>query len=149
MLERGAAIAAANHSYEPRRLPSIPPLGWRKEIPLYRISADTHPAPKERFRFETPFSQQSDASIWQYGERVHKVREVISTTEWPNPGAMTPLNYAAQQVMEFFTTHQKSRMQRSPWRDGQVFLDNGLSNPLPKIGLPKLPSVEVAVEPRR
>jgi hypothetical protein len=135
---------------DPRKpISAIPPLGWRKEIPLYRISRDTMPAPKERFKFEPPFSQQSDASIWQYGERVHKAGEVIATDRWPNAGSMVPLNYSAAQILQFYTTHQKSRMQRSPWRDGQVFLDDGLSNPLPKIGLPKLPSVEMAVDPRR
>jgi hypothetical protein len=46
---------------------------------------------------------------------------------------MIPLNYSAREVMEFFNSRQKSRLGRTPWRDGQVFLDDGLSNPLPKI----------------
>jgi hypothetical protein len=110
-------------------IPAIPPLGWRKEIPLYRISRDTMPAPKERFKYETPVAQQSDASTWQYGERVHKAGEVIATTEWPNPATMIPLNYGAAQVMEWFTSRQKSRMSRTPWRDGQVFMDDGMGGP--------------------
>jgi hypothetical protein len=130
-------------------IPMVPPLNWRKEVPLYRISRDTMPAPKERFKFEPPFSQQSDASIWQYGEKLWPRGSVVSTTEWPNPGSMVPLNYSAAQVLEFFTTRQKSRLGRAPWRDGQVFLQDGLGGPQPKIGLPKLPSVEMAVEPRR
>jgi hypothetical protein len=135
---------------DPRKvIPMLPPLNWRKEVPLYRISADTHPAPKERVKFEPPFSRSDAADHWQYGDRLYRAGEVIATTEWPNPGTMIPLNYAAQQVMEFFKTRQKSRMQRAPWRDGQVFLDDGLSNPLPKIGLPKLPSVEMAASASR
>ena len=82
--------------------------------------------------------------VWQYGERLHKAGEIIATTEWPNPGTMTPLNYSARQVMEFFNSRQKSRLGRSPWRDDQVFLDDGLTNPLPKIGVPQLQPVDLA-----
>ena len=115
-------------------IPTIPPVNWRREIPQYRISRQTMPAQKERFRFEAPFSGGSESNIWQYGSRAHTAGEVIETTFWPNPGTMVPLNYSARQVMEFFTTHQKSRLQLSPWRDGQIVLDDGLSAPLPKIG---------------
>jgi hypothetical protein len=129
---------------DPRKpIPALPPLNWRREVPKFRISGPTKPAPKERFRFEPPFSSGSESDVWQYGERVHKAGEVIQTTEWPNPGTMIPLNYSAKQVLEFFNSRQKSRLGRSPWRDGQVFLDDGLSNPLPKIGVPKLPSVDL------
>jgi hypothetical protein len=117
-------------------IPSLPPLNWKREIPKYRISRETKPAPKERFRFEPPFSSGSESDVWQYGERVHKAGEIIETTEWPNPGTMTPLNYSARQIMEFFTSRQKSRLARTPWRDGHVVLDDGLSNPLPKIAMP-------------
>lgn len=125
-------------------IPALPPLNWRREIPKYRISGTTKPAPKERFRFEPPFSSASDASTWQYGERTHEANEVIETTEWPNPGTMTPLNYAAKQVMEFFTTRQHSRLQRSPWVEGQLRLDDGLSGAMPKIGVPHLEPVRLA-----
>jgi hypothetical protein len=118
-------------------IPAIPPLNWRKELPKYRISRETLPSPKERHRFEPPFSSTSDASVWQYGERIHKAGEVIETTEWPNPGTMTPLNYSARQVMEYFTSRQKSRLPRSPWANDQVRLDDGLSGPLPKIKAPQ------------
>ncbi|WP_213775435.1 hypothetical protein [Bradyrhizobium sp. dw_78] len=122
-------------------IPALPSLNWRHEIPKYRISRDTKPAPKERFRFEPPFSSSSESDVWQYGERIHKAGEAIETTEWPNPGTMTPLNFSAQRVLEFFTSRQKSRLQRSPWRDGQIHLDDGLSNPLPKITTPLIPRV--------
>jgi hypothetical protein len=118
-------------------IPNLPPLNWKREIPKFRVSRDTKPAPKERFKFEPPFASCSEADIWQFGERVHTAGEIIETTFWPNPGTMTPLNYSARQVMEFFTSRQKSRLGRAPWRDGQVFLDDGLSNPLPKIVAPK------------
>lgn len=108
-------------------IPNLPPLDWKRTIPKYRVSRDTMPAPKMRFRFEPPFASASDASTWQYGERVHQAGEIIETTEWPNPGTMTPLNYSARQVIEFFTSRQKSRLTLAPWRDDQVFLDDGLS----------------------
>jgi hypothetical protein len=99
-------------------IPNLPPLNWKREIPKYRISRDTKPAPKERFKFEPPFASCSEADIWQYGERIHKAGEIIATTFWPNAGTMTPLNYSARQVMEYFTSRQKSRLARAPWRDG-------------------------------
>ena len=128
-------------------IPALPPLNWRREVPKYRISRDTRPAPKERFKFEPPFSSSSDPAVWQYSDKLYRANEVIETTEWPNPGTMTPLNYSAAKVLEFFNSAPKSRLQRSPWRDGQLFLDTGLSNPLPKIGLPKLPTVDMALRP--
>jgi hypothetical protein len=124
-------------------IPNLPPLNWKREIPKYRISRETLPSPKERFKFEPPFSSGSDASTWQYGERVHDAGEIIETTFWPNPGTMTPLNYSAKQVMEYFTSHQKSRLARAPWRDGQVFLDDGLSNPLSKIVAPQVQPMDL------
>ena len=131
-------------STDPRKpIPAIPPLNWRKEIPLYRISHETKPAPKERFKFEPPFSSASESDVWQYGERIHKAGEIIETTEWPNPGTMTPLNYSGRQVMEFFTSRQKSRLPRSPWADGRIRLDDGLSNPMPKIIAPQVQPMDL------
>jgi hypothetical protein len=124
-------------------IPNLPPLNWKREIPKYRISRDTKPAPKERFRFEPPFSSGSESDVWQYGARVHKAGEVIETTEWPNPGTMIALNYSARQVIEFFTSRQKSRLSRTPWRNDQVFMDDGLSNPLPKIGPPQVKPMDL------
>jgi hypothetical protein len=128
-------------------IPNLPPLNWKREIPKYRMSRDTKPAPKERFRFEPPFASASDASVWQYGETVHLAGSVIETTEWPNPGTMTPLNYSAREVMNFFTSRQKSRMPRSPWANDQVRLEDGLGGPQPQI---KAPQPEpVRLQPRQ
>jgi hypothetical protein len=118
-------------------IPNLPPLSWKREVPKYRVSRETKPAPKERFRFEPPFSSGSESDVWQYGERVHKAGEVIETTEWPNPGTMTPLNYSAREVISFFTSRQKSRLPRSPWANDQVRLEDGLGNGPPKITAPK------------
>jgi hypothetical protein len=125
-------------------IPNLPPLNWKKEIPKYRISHDTKPAPKERFRFEPPFSSGSESDVWQYGERVHKTGEIITTTEWPCPGTMTPLNYSARQVTEFFTSRQKSRLPRSPWANDQVRLEDGLGGPQPQIKAPQPERVRMA-----
>jgi len=112
-------------------IPTVPPLNWRREVPKYRVSRETKPALKKRFTFEPPFSSGSESDVWQYGERVHKAGEIIQTTEWPNPGTMIPLNYSGRQVMDFFTSRQKSRLPRSPWADDQVRLNDGLSGPTP------------------
>jgi hypothetical protein len=125
-------------------IPALPPLNWRREVPRYRITRETKPAPKDRFKFEPPFSQSTEADVWQYGEKIWPAGSVVASTEWPNPGTMTPLNYSAKQVMEFFNSRQKSRLGRSPWRDGRVFLNDGLSNKLPKIGVPQLQPADVA-----
>jgi hypothetical protein len=135
-------------SIDPKKpIPTTPPLNWRKEMPVYRVRAETRPAPKTRFRFEPPFAQIMDSSEWQYGERIHKAGEIIATTEWPNPGTMTPLTYSAREVMEYFTSRQKSRLPRSPWADDQVRLDDGLSGPLPQIKAPK--PEPVRLQPRQ
>jgi hypothetical protein len=125
-------------------IPAIPPLNWRREVPKYRISRDTKPAAKERFRFEPPFSSGSESDVWQYGEKIWPAGSVIETTEWPNAGTMTPLNYSARQVMEFFTSRQKSRLPRSPWFDNQVRLEDGLGNGPPKITAPQPERVRMA-----
>jgi hypothetical protein len=44
---------------------------------------------------------------------------------------MQPLNYSAQRVRAYFISAMRSRLQHSPWRDGQVRLEDGLSGPLP------------------
>jgi hypothetical protein len=126
-------------SIDPKKpIPTTPPLNWRTEMPVYRVRVETRPAPKTRFRFEPPFTQIMDSTEWQYGERVHKAGEIISTTEWPCAGTMTPLNYSAREVMEYFTTRQKSRLPRSPWINDQVRLDDGLSGAMPNIRPPKV-----------
>jgi hypothetical protein len=57
-------------SIDPKKPIPTPPLNWRKEMPVYRVSGETRPAPKTRFRFEPPFAQIMDPSEWQYGEKI-------------------------------------------------------------------------------
>jgi hypothetical protein len=127
-------------------IPALPPLNWRHEVPKYRISRDTKPAPKERFKFEPPFSSSSESDVWQYSDRLYRAGEVIETTEWPNPGTMTPLNYSARQVLDFFTSRQKSRLPRAPWADGRIRLSDGLSGAGPtfdQIAPPQVKSMDL------
>jgi hypothetical protein len=120
-------------------IPTTPPLNWRKEMPRYRVRAETRPAPKTRFRFEPPFAQIMDSSEWQYGERVWPAGSVIETDFWPCAGTFVPLNYSAREVLAYFNSHQKSRLPRSPWHDGRLRLDDGLSSDgPPKIVTPKV-----------
>jgi hypothetical protein len=121
----------ANHS--PAVIPNIPPIGWRKEMPVYRVRAETRPALKSRFKFENPFAQIMDPSEWQYGEKVWPAGSVIETDQWPCVGTFVPLNYSAREILFYFNGHQKSRMQRTPWRDGQVCLEDGISGIMPTI----------------
>jgi hypothetical protein len=119
-------------------IPTTPPPGWERETPKYRVIRETKPSPKARFRFEPPFASSSDSDVWQFGERTLKAGEIIETREWPHP-MFFPLNYAAKKVLEFFNSRQKSRLGRSPYAaGGHLQLDDGLSNPLPKIVAPQV-----------
>jgi hypothetical protein len=122
-------------------IPNLPPLNWRHEVPKYSVVRDVFPCPNSRHRHELPFSQILDGSCWQQADRIHKAGEVIQTTEWPHP-TFQPKNYAARQVLAFFGSAPKSRLARAPWRDGQVFLDDGLSGGMPKIIAPKVAPID-------
>jgi hypothetical protein len=49
--------------------------------------------------------------------------------------------------LAYFNSHQKSRLPRTPWANDQVRLDDGLSNPLPKITGPQVKPVDL--QPRQ
>jgi hypothetical protein len=103
-----------------------PPLGWERETPKYRVTRDVQPAPKARFRLEPPFTSVLDSNSYQYGQRPLKAGEIIETREWPHP-SFFPLNYSAEKVLAFFNAAMKSRLPLSPWQNGQVRLDDGLT----------------------
>jgi hypothetical protein len=104
------------------------PRGWRTETPKYRATRDVQPAQRERYRGETPFSSSSENDVWQYGTKIVEAGEIIETTEWPH-ASFRPLNCSAEKVLAFFNGAMKSRLTRSPWRDGCLHLDDGLSGP--------------------
>jgi hypothetical protein len=107
-----------------------PPSDWKRIVPRYRVTRDVQPAEKSRFRFESPFTEIWSGA-WQYGDRLYESGEEIESTAWPHPSFM-PLNYSAERVLAFFKSEMKSRLTVSPWLNGQVRLDNGLSNaPIP------------------
>jgi hypothetical protein len=107
-------------------IPAVPPPGWQYETPVYRVERDIHPAPRARYRYETPFAEVSDNDCWQYGEFELKAGEIIETREWPHP-SFRPLNYSAARVLEFFNLEMRSRLPRSPFQGSRLRLDNGLS----------------------
>jgi hypothetical protein len=78
-------------------IPATPPANWEREIPRYRVVHDVHRAPKERFKFESPFSNILDSTEWQYAERDYRAGQAIETTDWPHP-SFFPLNYGARKV---------------------------------------------------
>jgi hypothetical protein len=120
-------------------IPNTPPANWEREIPMYRVTikGGVYPSPNSRFRFEPPFTSCTDSNCWQFAERPFQEGEIIETTEWPH-ASFRPLNYSAKKILDFFNSRQKSRLPRSPWADGRVRLDDGLSGDLPKIIAPKV-----------
>ena len=105
------------------------PAGWDTEIPRYRAQFDLEPAELPRYLHENPFAFQTSPRSYQYSAKKIKAGEVIETTSWPHP-SLIPQNETARRIHAFFTTEMKSRMQRSPWRDGRLNLDNGMSGNL-------------------
>ena len=85
-----------------------------------------HSPPKGWERFETPFASYSDNDVWQYGERPVTAGEEIETREWPHP-SFRALNYSAGRVLDFFNSRTRSRMAISPFQNGRVVLDDGLT----------------------
>ena len=104
-----------------------PPLNWEFETPRYRATRDVLPAPLARFRHEPPHAENYDG-CWQYGTQLVKRGDEVETTFWPPHGGFEPINFAAEKVLAFFRAGMKSRMTQSPWYDGRVRLENGLSN---------------------
>jgi hypothetical protein len=98
------------------------------EIPRYRAVMDVFPSPKARHRHEPPFATVFDPSVWQYGTAPLKATEEISTTAWPHP-SFRPLNEPAKRVLAYFNSRMKSRLPVSPFRYGELFLDDGLTGP--------------------
>jgi hypothetical protein len=107
-------------------IPDVPPPGWERETPKYKVTRNIQPAQKARFRYETPFAESSDSDTWQYGERELKAHEIIETREWPH-ASFRPLNFVAKKIIEFFNLQMKSRLPRSPYDGDRLRLDNGLS----------------------
>jgi hypothetical protein len=96
------------------------------QVPRYKTSIALKPALYARVRHETPFSSQSEHDVWQYGTEPIAAGVEITTTEWPHP-SMRPLNESAKRVLAYFNAGMRSRLPRSPWREGRVYLDDGLS----------------------
>jgi hypothetical protein len=108
-----------------------PPSGWEREVPRYKATRPVHASPNPRHRLETPFSSLSDHSVWQHAEQGQEVAagEEVTTKSWPHP-SFRALNFSAGRVLDFFNSRQRSRMALSPWRNGRIELDDGLSGPL-------------------
>jgi len=121
----GALMNFADHR-QFTTIPDIPPPGWQYETPVYRVDRNIHPAPRARYRYETPFAEMSDNDCWQYGDRAYQAGEIISTTEWPM-ASWRPLNYAAKKILDFYNLEMKSRLPRSPFYGDRLRLDTGLS----------------------
>jgi hypothetical protein len=101
------------------------------EIPRYKATRAVHASPNPRHRLETPFSFIWDDSVWQFAEQGQEIAagEEVTTKSWPH-SSFRPLNHSAEKVIDFFNSRQRSRMSLSPWRNGRIELDDGLSGPL-------------------
>jgi hypothetical protein len=125
-----------------KAIPTTPPANWQREIPKYRVTRETHPAPKARFRTEPPFASGSESDVWQYGDRTLKAGDIVETKEWPH-SLFFPLNYSAKRVLDFFNSQMKSRMARSPFFGNEIRLETGLSGGPPQIAAPQVQPVGV------
>jgi hypothetical protein len=101
--------------------------GWETQVPIYQVTRDVQPPTRARYRTEKPFTTMADNDCWQYAERPYQRGETVQTTSWPHP-SFRPLNCSAEKVLAFFNGAMKSRLTRSPWHDGRVRLDNGISD---------------------
>jgi hypothetical protein len=104
-----------------------PPPNWDRELPLYRLTRDLQPAQKPRFRHEPPFSETWESDVWQYGEKFLARGTEITSIAWPHP-SMRGLTFGAEKILQFYTASMKSRLPVSPWHEGRIRLDNGLSD---------------------
>jgi hypothetical protein len=138
----------ARNSYGEWSLKKPRPPGWNKEIPKYRISIDLHPSPLARHRHETPIVFSTDSSLWQYCEKPVSAGEIVETTSWPHL-SMQPLNDSAIAVRDYLRDHMKSRLPMSPWRNGRLWLDDGLSAAPPQRSDLRPPSMPSLVKPIR
>jgi hypothetical protein len=121
----------------------LPP-GWDKEIPRYRASINLRPSAYARHRSEPCFASCSDTHMWQFAERPIAAGEEFESTAWPH-ASLTPLTESARRVLEYFNSHQKSRLPMSPWHNGRLRLDDGLSGTPPEQDTlrPHLPTAAV------
>ena len=118
-------------------------IGWDDtEIPKYRASRAVEPSPNARYRLETPLAHIFDDS-WQYGIVPVARGEIVHSTAWPHPG-FVGLNESGRRIQEFFQRAQKSRLPLSPWYDGRLRLDDGLSFGEIKIATPGFEPAERA-----
>jgi hypothetical protein len=105
-----------------------PPPNWDRELPRWRATRSLKPSPNSRHRLEPPFTTIFSSDIWQFSEREIAAGDEFVSQSWPHP-SLRPLNYSAEKVLSFFNSAMKSRLPRSPWHEGRVRLDNGLTGP--------------------
>jgi hypothetical protein len=108
-------------------IPTVAPRDWETSIPRYRVTNAVKPAEKARFRLEPPFASVMNPEVWQYGTEPLARNQIVETTEWPHPN-WVPLSYSAKKTLEFFNSGIKSRMARSPWHNGRLVLNDGVSS---------------------
>lgn len=108
------------------------PEGWENAPPRYLATIALHPSPLARHRLENPISFATDSSLWQYCEKPDGVSagEIVETTSWPHL-SMQPISHSAIAVRDYLRDHMKSRLPQSPWRNGRLHLDDGLSGAVP------------------
>ena len=119
------------------------------EIPKYRASRAVEPSPNARYRLEPPLARIFDDS-WQYGIVPVARGEIVVSTAWPHPG-FVGLNDTGRRIQEYFQRAQKSRLPLSPWYEGRLRLDDGMSFGEIRIATPGFEPAERANQqsPRR
>jgi hypothetical protein len=115
------------------------PKNWDRAIPRYRVSIDLHPLPLARHRHEPPFVSSTDSTMYQFTERDLRAGEELELTDWPHL-SMQPLNESARQTLNYFRDHMKSRLPQTPWKNGRLHLEDGLTGTVPEALRPRLPT---------
>jgi len=113
---------------------------WRRRRPKYRLIRDLKPPAKPRFALEKPWTETSEADVWQYLDRPLPAGTVIETTCWPHE-SLFAINEAARRVLEFYRSSVKSRLTRTPWMDGELRLSTGLEGPGVPFVRPPAPAI--------
>jgi hypothetical protein len=105
-----------------------PTPGWERIVPRYLVVRAVSPPSRARYRDEKPFTTMGDNDCWQYcGDKPIAAGTEIESMSWPH-SSFRPLNFSGQKVLAFYLGALRSRLPLSPWHEGAVRLDNGMSD---------------------
>jgi hypothetical protein len=99
----------------------------KDELPRYRTTRDLRPPTFARVRFETPWVSSDSSDVHQYLEKPIAAGQIIENwTAWPHE-SWSGLNEPAKRILNFYRSALRSRLGISPYRNGELVLDDGVS----------------------